>query len=217
MASSRAKDTDSTLGLILDGGLGSRMGGADKGLIQLGGRPLLAHLVERFRPQCAALALNANGDSARFASFGLSVIADDPQDFAGPLAGILAGLDFSAWRAPHTKYMASLPADTPFAPSDFVARLHEARLSSGATIAVAASGGRMHHVAALWPVALADDLRRALVGEGQRKAERFVARYPLAIVEWPSEPLDPFFNVNTPDDLARAEAMLRRSSAPDAP
>jgi molybdenum cofactor guanylyltransferase len=198
----------STLGLILNGGLARRMGGADKGLIPLAGRPMLAHAIGRLRAQCAALAISANGGPARFAAFGLPVLADDPQDFAGPLAGVLAGLEHCGRLGAAMTHVATLPADAPFAPHDFVARLHEARRASGAAIAVAASGGRMHPVAALWPVALASDLRRALAQEGLRKVEAFAARFPLALAEWPCEPVDPFFNVNSPADLARAEALM---------
>ena len=203
-------ERDLTLGLILNGGLARRMGRADKGLIALAGRPMLAHVLERLAPQCRALALSANGAPARFADFGLPVLADDPPGFAGPLAGILAGLEFCARGAPpRVTHLASLPADAPFAPVDFVARLHAARRAAGAEIAVAVSGGRAHPVAALWPVALAGELRRALEADGLRKVEGFVARYRLAAAEWPSEPLDPFFNVNTPEDLALAEAIMR--------
>jgi molybdenum cofactor guanylyltransferase len=201
-------DRDSTFGLILDGGLGRRMGGADKGLVTLAGRPMLAHVIETLRPQCAELAISANGDPARFARFGLPVFADDPPDFSGPLAG----LDFCARRAPEMTHVATLPADAPFAPENFVARLHEARRASGAPIAVAASGGRRHHVTALWPVALAAELRRALADGGLRKVESFAERFSVAVVDWPCEPADPFFNVNTSEDLARAEALIRASS-----
>ncbi len=207
-----ATDGDSTLGLVLNGGLARRLGGTDKGLVPLAGRPMIAHVLERLRPQCGALAISANGDPSRFASFGLPVLADDPPDFAGPLAGVLAGLEHCARaRAATSAYVASLPADTPFAPFDLVARLHEARRASGATIAVAASGGRTHHVVALWPVALASEMRRALVEEGLRKVEDFEARFPLALAEWPAAPVDPFFNVNSPEDLARAETLYRRA------
>jgi molybdenum cofactor guanylyltransferase len=204
-------DKDSTLGLILDGGLARRMGGADKGLIALGGKPMLARVIERLGSQCGALALNANGDPSRFASLGLPVLTDDLPGFLGPLAGILTGLDACAARVPKLAHVASLPADTPFAPLDFVDRLHEARRAGGAEIAVAASGGRRHHLAALWPVELAAELRSALKVEGVRKVESFAARYSLAVAEWPNEPIDPFFNVNAPGDLEAAEAMLRRS------
>lgn len=201
-------DRDATLGLILDGGLGRRLGGVDKGLVLIAGRPMIARAIERLRPQCAGLAISANGDPARFAGLRLPVLADEPPEFAGPLAGVLAGLEYAARLAPGITHVATLPADAPFAPQDFVERLHEGRRASGGTIAVAASGGRTHHVAALWPVALAADLRRALVEDRLRKVEDFEARFPLALAEWPCEPVDPFFNVNSPEDLARAEALL---------
>ncbi len=206
-------DKDSTLGLILDGGLARRMGGADKGLVALGGKLMLMHVIERLGPQCGAIALSANGDPQRFAGLGLVVLADDPPGFLGPLAGILAGLDACAAHVPRMAYAASLPADTPFAPLDFVSRLHEARRANGAEIAVAASGGRRHHLAALWPVEIAAELSRALRIEGVRKVESFAARYRLAAAEWPNEPIDPFFNVNAPGDVEAAEAMLGRSSS----
>jgi molybdenum cofactor guanylyltransferase len=203
-------DRDAILGLVLNGGLARRLGGVDKGLVLLDGRPMIARAIERLRPQCAALAISANGDPARFAGFGLPVLADEPQNFAGPLAGVLAGLEYCTRQAPRMTHVATLPADAPFAPDDFVERLHQARKTSGAAIAVAASGGRSHHVAALWPVALAADLRRTLTHEGLRKVEDFAARFSLALAEWPCEPVDPFFNVNSPEDLARAEALWRR-------
>jgi molybdenum cofactor guanylyltransferase len=194
-------DRDLTLGLILDGGRARRMGGADKGLVPLAGRPMLAYAIDRLRPQCAALAISANGDPARFDGFGLPALPDDPPDFSGPLAGIVAGLEHCARNAPRLVYAASLAADTPFAPGDFVARLHEARQASGAEIAVAASGGRAHHVAALWPV-----------DERFSKVESVLQRFRVAIADWPAAPFDPFFNVNTPEDLGRAEAFLRKAS-----
>jgi len=201
-----------TLGVILDGGRARRMGGADKGLMTLAGRPMIAHAIERLLPQVAALAISANGDPARFERFGLPVVADDPPEFAGPLAGVLAALEFCARSAPALTHVASLPGDTPFAPGDFVARLHAARREAKADIAVAASGGRAHHAAALWPVAIAEELRRALGREGLRKVESFTARFTLATVEWPGQPRDPFANLNTPEDLALAEAALAAAS-----
>src|SRR5271165_1254831 len=205
-------DQQRTLGLILDGGLARRMGGGDKGLVRLAGRPMLAYAIDALHPQCAALALSANGNPSRFEAFGLSVVPDDPPDFAGPLAGVLAGLDHCRRGRAGLDFAASLAVDTPFAPNDFVARLHEARRASGAEIAVAASGGRVHHVAALWPVALQGELRRAVVQDGLRKVESALQRFRVAVVEWRDAPLDPFFNVNTPEDLARAEALLREAS-----
>jgi molybdenum cofactor guanylyltransferase len=193
------------LGVILAGGLARRIGGGDKGMIALGGQPMLARVVAALAPQCAGLVLNANGDPARFAAFGLPVVPDGVTGFAGPLAGVLAGLE---WAASQSKDVATMAADTPFAPPDLVVRLVAARRAAGAEIAVAASGGRRHHVVGLWPVTLAGELRRALVEEGLHKVEAFLARHAVAAAEWPDMPFDPFFNVNTPEDLALAEKML---------
>ena len=205
-------DRAATLGLILDGGRAQRMGGVDKGLMTLAGRPMIAHAIERLRPQVATLAISANGDASRFARFGLPVVADDPADFSGPLAGVLAGLEFCAHSGLRLTHVATLPGDTPFAPKDFVARLHASRRAACGEIVVAVSHGRVHHVAALWPAAIAEDLRRAVVEEGVRKVETFAARYAVTMVEWPVEPLDPFSNVNRLEDLARAEATLAARS-----
>jgi molybdopterin-guanine dinucleotide biosynthesis protein A len=194
-------------GIILAGGLARRMGGGDKPLRTIAGKPILAHVIERLRPQCAHLVLNANGDPARFASFGLPVVADDVPDFAGPLAGILAGLEWIASNVPDCECAVSVAADTPFIPRDLVARLRAARLNEASDIAVAASGGRTHPVIALWPIALRTELRRALTQEGERKIDRFTARYQVAEVSWPKERYDPFFNVNEAGDLAAAEEM----------
>lgn len=203
-------DRDLTLGLLLAGGLSRRMGGGDKALLALHGKPMLAHAIERLAPQCAALVVNANGDASRFAAFGLPVVADDPPDFAGPLAGVLAGLDHARANWPGLTHVVSLAADTPFAPPDLVARLRAAQRQSGRPIAVAQSGGRTHNVVALWPVEIAPLLRHALVLEGQRKVESFQARCGVLAVAWPDAPVDPFFNVNTPEDLAFAEREVSR-------
>jgi molybdopterin-guanine dinucleotide biosynthesis protein A len=194
-------------GIILAGGLARRMGGGDKPLKEIAGKPILGHVIERLQPQCARLVLNANGDPARFASFSLPVVLDDVPDFAGPLAGILAGLDWIAANAPDAECAVSVAADTPFIPRDLVQRLQAARLSEVCDIAVAASGGRTHPVIALWPIALRTELRRALTQEGERKIDRFTTRYQVAEVSWPSEPYDPFFNVNEADDIAAAERI----------
>jgi len=195
-----------TFGLILAGGQGRRMGGADKALLQLVDRPLAAHALARLGPQCGAVAINANGSAARLSSFGTPVVADEIAD-AGPLAGVLAGLRLA--REGGFAFLCTLSVDAPFAPHDLVARLHAARAAAEATMAVAASGGRRHHVIALWPVSLEAELRRALVEEGLRKAEIFVTRQAPAVAEWPNAPHDPFFNLNRPEDLARAEALAR--------
>jgi molybdenum cofactor guanylyltransferase len=197
------------VGVILAGGLARRMGGGDKGLVALGGQSMLRRVAAALGPQCTVLVLNANGDPARFATFGLPVVADGVADFAGPLAGVLAGLEWAAREAPQTQDIVSIAADTPFAPADLVARLLDARRAAGAAIGVAASGGRRHHVVGLWPVMLAGELRRALVDERLRKVEAFMDRFGVAVAEWADTPFDPFFNVNTPEDLALAEGMLR--------
>jgi molybdenum cofactor guanylyltransferase len=200
-------------GIILAGGLARRMGGGDKPLKEIAGKPILAHVIARLRPQCAQLVLNANGDPARFAAFGLTVIADDVPDFAGPLAGILAGLEWVAANVTTAEYAVSVAADTPFIPPDLVPRLQAARLNEACDIVVAASGGRTHPVIALWPIALRSELRRALVEKGERKIDRFTARYEIAEVSWPIGPYDPFFNVNEIGDVAAAEAMLASAGA----
>jgi len=194
-------------GIILAGGLARRMGGGDKPLREIGGRPILAHVIERLRPQCARLVLNANGEPARFARFGLPVVADDVPDFAGPLAGILAGLEWMAANVPRVECGVSVAADTPFVPRDLVQRLQAARLNEACDIAVATSGGRTHPVIALWPVTLRAPLRHALTAEGERKIDRFTARYQVAEVSWPREPYDPFFNVNEIGDIGAAEGI----------
>jgi molybdopterin-guanine dinucleotide biosynthesis protein A len=199
--------TPPTLGLILAGGLARRMGGGDKPLTKIGGATILDRVLSRMRPQCQALLLNANGDPARFAATGLPVIADDVPDFAGPLAGVLAGLDWAAAHKPEAGYLASVPGDCPFLPRDLVARLHQARAKSGAPLACARSGEWRHPVVGLWPVALRHDLRQALTGEGLRKIELWTARHGVALADWPAEPVDPFFNVNTPQDAAAAERL----------
>jgi len=196
-----------TLGLVLAGGLARRMGGGDKPMTRIGGKTILARVLERMAPQCSRLVLNANGDPARFADTGLPVIADDVPDFAGPLAGILAGLDWAAAHAPDIATVVSVPGDCPFLPPDLVARLSAAREAAGQPLACARSGEWRHPVVGLWPVALRADLRRALTQEGMRKIELWTAPHGVALVDWPAEPVDPFFNVNTPDDAAAAEKL----------
>lgn len=194
----------SVLGVILAGGLARRMGGGDKALLPLGPGTLLAAVVDRLRAQVGTLVLNANGDPARFAAYGLEVVADPVPGFLGPLAGVLAGMEAAARRDPPLPWVVSLAADTPFFPRDLVARLLEAVNREGAELACAASAGRTHPVFGLWPTRLAGELRRALVEEGERKIDAWTARYRLAVVDWPIAPFDPFFNVNTPEDLAEA-------------
>lgn len=200
--------TPPTLGLLLAGGLARRMGGGDKPLRTIAGRSILAHVVERLSSQCDGLVVNANGDPARFAGYGLPVVADGVPDFAGPLAGILAGLDWMAASRPGTEWLVSVAADTPFIPRDLVARLHEAREAGNVPLACAASGGWTHPVIGLWPVSLREDLRHALTVEDERKIDRWTARHGCASAEWPVTPVDPFFNANKPEDLDEAERLF---------
>jgi molybdopterin-guanine dinucleotide biosynthesis protein A len=174
---------------------------------EIAGRTLLDRVIARLAPQCDGLILNANGDPARFTSFGLPVIADSVADFPGPLAGILAALDWTAEHRPEVTHILSAAADCPFLPRDLVARLHAALIAENAQLAVAASDGQSHPVIGLWSIALRADLRHALVVEDIRKIDRWTARYRLATVTWPTAPLDPFFNANTMDDIAEAERL----------
>jgi molybdenum cofactor guanylyltransferase len=197
------------VGILLAGGLARRMGGGDKCLRPLGGRPILAHIVERLQPQVTALVLNANGDPARFADFKLPVAGDSIDGYAGPLAGVLTGMEWVRRHCPDCAWMASVPTDAPFLPRDLVAAMMAAVAREGAEMACATSGGRAHPVVGLWPVRLADALRRAMIEEELRKVDIWTARYRLAHVDFATEPVDPFFNTNRPDDLAAAEALLR--------
>lgn len=198
----------SVAGAVLAGGLSRRMGGGDKPLLAVRGRTLLDRTIARLAPQVGRLLLNANGDPARFAACGLEVRADVLDGHCGPLAGILTGLD---WAAEHgAEWLLTAAADTPLLPADLYERLEAARAAQDAVVAMAVSGGRSHPVFALWPVDLRDDLRRALVEEGLRKLGAFAERYPLARAEWPILPCDPFFNVNTPEDVATLEDVLAK-------
>ena len=205
----------STLGLVLAGGLARRMGGGDKARIMIGGVTILQRVLACITPQCARLVINANGDPARFADTRLTVVADSVPNFAGPLAGILAGLDWAAAHAAECEWMASVPGDCPFLPPDLVARLHAARSAVGTPLACARSGEWRHPVVGLWPVALREDLRRALVAEGLRKIEIWTARHGVAVADWAAAPVDPFFNVNTPQDAARAQMLAAQIRARD--
>jgi molybdopterin-guanine dinucleotide biosynthesis protein A len=202
------------LGVLLAGGLARRMGGGDKCLRPLGDRTILEHVIGRARPQVEGLLLNANGDPARFRRFGLPVAADVVEGFAGPLAGVLTGMEWARANRPDLPWIATIATDTPFFPRDLVARLLDAMSESEADLACAASGGRTHPVFGLWPVGLAEDLRRAMVEENIRKVDLWTARHRLVQVEFPTEPIDPFFNTNRPDDLAEAERRLQERHRP---
>ena len=206
------EQTPDILALILAGGLGRRMEGQRKPLLRLGGRPLIERVAAQARAQCGAVALNlhdaAPETAAPFADLGLPVATDAAPGRLGPLAGVLGGLDFAARNLPDVEFVLSLPCDCPFLPVDLAARLLAAARRAPSSLACAASGGRTHPAIALWPLALRDELRRALLVEGQRAVGKFQNAHGAVAVEWPATPRDPFFNINTPDDLARSQDML---------
>jgi molybdopterin-guanine dinucleotide biosynthesis protein A len=199
------KDDERPLAVVLAGGWARRMGGGDKPLRLLGGRPVLSHVLERLRPQVSGLALNANGDPVRFHAFGLPVLPDTLPDRPGPLAGILAALDWAADAG--AGHVLTVPGDTPFLPADLALHLVRA-VDHGAPAALAVSDGRRHPTVGLWPVAARGDLRTAVADAGLRRVEEWVRRLGAVAVEFPIEPVDPFFNLNTPEDLERAALII---------
>ena len=204
---------DEVVGVVLAGGLSRRMGGGDKALMTVGGVSILSRVIERVAPQVTELVLNANGDPARFAGHALPVVADVIQGFAGPLAGVLTGLDWAAANAPGRPWVASFACDAPFLPTDLVSRLLSAAEAEAAEMACAASAGRRHPVFGLWPVRLREALRRAMTEDGVRKVDVWTADYRMATVGFSVDPVDPFFNANRPRDLAEAERLLAVADA----
>ena len=196
-----------TLGLVLAGGLARRMGGGDKARLLIGGKTILPRVLDCIGPQCDRVIINANGDPARFADTGLPVIADSIPDFAGPLAGILAGLDWAAAHAPAVEWILSVPGDCPFLPRDLASGCTRHGLRRGRSLLARAPANGVIRSSALWSVALREDLRHALIDDGLRKIEIWTARHGVAIADWPAQPVDPFFNVNTPEDAAHAGAL----------
>jgi len=199
-------------GVLLAGGLSRRMGGGDKCLRDLAGKPMLRHVIERLAPQVGAMVINANGDPARFAQFGLEVVPDTVAGFAGPLAGVLAGMRWSASAAPDARWIVTVSTDAPFLPLDLTHRLLQAVADAPLTIALAASGGDVHPVIGLWPVALADDLEEQLEA-GVRKVLHWTGRHASVVVDFPfmrfhGRMIDPFFNANTPEELDEARALI---------
>ncbi len=204
-----------TLGLVLAGGLARRMGGGDKARIEIGGVTILDRVLATLSAQCVRLIINANGNPGRFADTGCPVIADNVPGHPGPLAGILAGLDWLKAQDNGVEWIVSVPGDCPFLPDDLVEKLHTARRrqGTGVPLACARSGQWRHPVVGLWPLALRADLRKALVQEGLRKIEVWTGRYGVAIANWPDQPIDPFFNVNTPEDAERAAHIALQHAA----
>lgn len=200
--------TNRVVGVILAGGLSSRMGGGDKTLHSLANKPLLQHVIDRLQPQVDHLIINSNGDASRFSGFHLPIVADTVGDYAGPLAGVLAGLEWTATHHPSHMWVVSVSGDTPFIPPTLVAQLLAATQQENTHIAVVRTQGYCHPVIGLWSVSLIADLRHALVEESLHKVERFTQRHPLSIVDFDHTPVDPFFNINTPDDLTNAALFL---------
>jgi molybdopterin-guanine dinucleotide biosynthesis protein A len=202
-------------GVLLAGGRSSRMGGGDKCLRMLGGRPILARIIERLKPQVCGMVINANGDPSRFAPFGLPVVRDSVAGFAGPLAGVHAGLEWVKANRPGIRHAVTVATDTPFLPADLVQRFLAA-LEDRPALLVARSGEGVHPVIGLWPVTLAAELE-AWLQRGLRKAGAWTEQHgaievPFAEVEVGGRRIDPFFNINQPDQLAQAEALLKESS-----
>jgi molybdopterin-guanine dinucleotide biosynthesis protein A len=195
--------------VILAGGLSKRMGQPDKPLLELNGAPILSYVISRIKAQSDPLVLNVNSNQERFTKFSLPIVADSVAGFPGPLAGILAGLEYFSSFSGDCDQMLSAPADTPFLPHDLIRRLAAEKAVTGASIAVAASNGRSHHTIALWDMSLKEDLFHALVVENMRKVSTFIMRHPHIIVDWSASAHDPFFNINFPEDIAKAQALMQ--------
>ncbi len=202
-----ARRTD-IAGVVLAGGRSRRMGGGDKALLQAGGQTLLARTIAALRPQVGPLVLSSGSEAIRRAAAALPAVADPLPDCAGPLAGILAALEWLRESAPACRWLVSVPVDAPLFPGDLVTRLTAAAEEGGYDLACARSGGRHHPVFALWPLSLTDALRRAVLEDGVRRVDRWTAGYRLVAVEWSAHPQDPFHNVNTPEELAHLTAIL---------
>ncbi len=200
---------DETLGCVLAGGLSRRMGGLEKAFIPLGGQSLLMHVLIRIERQVGMAILNANGAPDRFLSVSPNVVPDVVEGLPGPLAGVLTGMEWALENAPHIKWVATAACDTPFLPRDMVSGLHRAIERDGADMACATSGTRTHPVFGLWPVSLAGELRAAVVEEGVRKIDAWTDRYKLAMARFPITPYDPFFNINRPEDVGKAQKILQ--------
>lgn len=200
--------SDDIVGVLLAGGQARRMGGGDKCLREIGGRPILSHIVERVSPQVSTMVLNANGEAGRFAAFDLPVRADSIAGFAGPLAGVLTGMDWAMENAPECNWILTVPTDGPFLPLDLGEKLSTAVHAEQSDMARAASGSRAHPVVGLWPVSLRDDLYSAMTEEDIRKVDRWTGRFKVSDVDFPVTPIDPFFNANSPEDIAKAESLL---------
>ena len=195
-------------GILVAGGKSSRMGGGDKCMRLLAGKPILEHIIERVGPQVSQLVINTNGDPKRFSSFGLQVILDSVDGYFGPLAGVLSGMEWTKKNLSDCKWIVTIATDTPFLPANLVQRLIEAATNYSADVTFASSAQRRHPVFGLWPVSLSDDLRHALIHEGIRKIDHWANKYNCVEVAFDEELVDPFFYINKPDDLVQAELLL---------
>lgn len=208
--------SNKVLACVLAGGQSRRMGGGDKTLLEIGEKPMLARVLDRLRPQCEKIILNANGDATRFAAYELPVVPDTIGDYAGPLAGILAGLTHARAHMPEVTHVVSVAGDTPFFPTDLANRLRAAVTFDRPVIALATSKHKLHPVFGLWPVELADDLTNWLAAGESGKVLAWVDRHHSVEVDFADDPvtgLDPFFNANRPEDIATAHRALERNSA----
>ncbi len=204
-------DHDQIVGVLLAGGQSRRMGGGDKCLIEIDGKSVLQRVIDRIQPAVGTIVLNANGNTSRFDSYGMTVIPDSVGGFAGPLAGVLTGMEWAAAHHPACTHIATIPTDGPFLPKDLIERLWAPIARDEADLTCAESGGRRHPVIGIWPCALHENLRHALEVEDIRKVDRWTARFRVASVSFSTDPFDPFFNMNHPDDIETAEAMARRN------
>ncbi len=200
-------DANAVCGVLLAGGKSRRMGNRDKALLELNQKPVLSRVIEIAEPQVISLSLNSNADPQKYEDFGFPVISDVVSGYAGPLAGILTGMDWARKKHPCCKWLASFACDAPFVPSNLVSRcLHQA-LENGANLACARSGGRVHPVIGLWSLSLYVSLKEAIINKGIRKVDEWTASHRLVEVEWSDKPFDPFFNINRPEDLVLAEKI----------
>ena len=208
------KQSDETIvGVLLAGGQSRRMGGGDKSLLDLGGQTMMHRVIARLAPQVSAMMINANGNSERFAQYALPIAPDTIEGHVGPLAGILTGMRWSIANAPSAQWIATVSTDAPFIPGNLVARLLDAVHNQPDAIAIARSQGNLHPVIGLWPIAHAEDLENALRDDGIRKVLRWTDKHGTVPVDFPiqmfgTEEIDPFFNANTPEELAKARDLI---------
>ncbi len=197
------------IGVILAGGLARRLGNIDKALVKIDATTLLDRAITNLEKQCSQIIINANGNPDRFESTNKPIVADTIEGHAGPLAGVLAAMQWVQQNEPQTKWIATLPVDTPFAPDDFARKLLLETTKTNADMACTSSNGRHHPVVGLWPVDLADQLKQAMMKEDMRKVDLWTARYKLTIVDFEVGQYDPFFNINRPADIEKAEQILK--------